>query len=305
MARIFENLWVKIAALILAILLWFHVATEKVYQHEIFLPLARINLTGELVISEPPPDSILVTVSATGKSLLRTDWKKRGVSLVVHQSRPGRFKVDITNENLSLVNADNVDLVSVTNPREIYLQCDHKIQKSLPVRSKFVIKPDEGFAVDNVDSIVPAMVEVAGPNRAVAPLSFVETEARIFEGVRNNFTRKIALVIPDVYGLEFEPDSVLTYITVVPVKRKAFSGIPVLLINSPPDWRFRLDPDSVDIIISGKAGVVDSLNREFISAIADYALIGTDGFAAVQVLIPGHVSLVSQTADSVKVLSLQ
>lgn len=305
MARIFENLWVKIAALILAVLLWFHVATEKVYQHEISLPLAWINLTRELVISEPPPDSIRVIVSATGKTLLRTDWKKRGVSLMVHQSRPGRFKVDVSSENLSLVNADKVELVSVINPREIYLQCDQKIQKSLPVKSRFVITPDEGYAVDNVDSIVPATVNVAGPNRTVAPISFVETEEKIFEGVRNNFTRKIALSVPDIYGLEFEPDSVLAFITVVPVKRKTFTGIAIQLINSPPGWQFGLDPDSIDIIVSGKSGVINSLNQEFISAIADYALIGTDGFAAVQVLLPGNISLISQTADSVKVLPVQ
>jgi len=67
----FDNLWVKLAAVVLAVLLWFHVATEKVYQHQYALPLTQVDIDENLVLTEPYPDSITVLVSASGKVLLR------------------------------------------------------------------------------------------------------------------------------------------------------------------------------------------------------------------------------------------
>jgi YbbR domain-containing protein len=302
MAHLFENLWVKIAALILAILLWFHVATEKVYQDDVYLPLTSVDITGDLLLIEPPPDSILITVAATGKKLLRTDWKKRGLKLLINRNHPGRFRVEFGANNLSLVNAEEVDIISILEPRDITLNCDRKIMKELPVRCRVVIQPDEGFAVTTADSLIPSIVLVTGPNRVMTDLDFVETEEKLLEGVRNNLERKIAVNAGDIYGLIFEPDTVVAIVEVEPVKRVSFSNLPVKIINSPPEITVKIEPDTVKIALSGRADAVDSVSAAFISVIADYARRDSLGIIPLQVIFPPFVTLAGQSVETVKVI---
>ena len=298
---LFDNLWVKLAALVLAVLLWFHVATDKVYQYQYTLPLTQIGIDENLVLTEAPPDSITVVVSATGKVLLRTDWKKRGLKLTADRTHVGRFKVDVSTVNLTLVKADKVTLVDVIGPREVYFTCDRKATRELPVKSRLTVVPDEGYSVYSSDSVIPGTVSVSGPNRQVGALEFIQTEAQVLEDARSSFSKKLGLVSGDVYGLTFKPDSVEVYITVGPVRRRVFPGIGINLINAPRLKQFKLTPALVDVQVAGQAEVVDSLTAGMISAIADYVLVDSGGYVPVQVVLPPSITLIDKSADSVKI----
>jgi len=301
----FDNLWVKLAAVVLAVLLWFHVATEKVYQHQYALPLTQVDIDENLVLTEPYPDSITVLVSASGKVLLRTDWKKRGLRLVADRSHSGRFKVDVSSTNLSLVNADKVSLIDVISPREIYFICDRKADKELPVKSRLVVVPDEGYAVYDSDSLVPNVVSVSGSNRQIAAMEFVETEELVLDNARNSFSKKLALSSNDVYGITFDPDSVTVYVTIGPVRRKVFPGVEVSLINAPLLKKFDITPSVVEVQVSGQAESIDSLTAGKISVIADYILTDSGGYIPVQVVLPPTISLIGKSVDSVKISEIR
>jgi YbbR domain-containing protein len=303
MPKLFENLWVKIAALLLAILLWFHVATEKVYQNEINLPLTLVDLAEDLVLVEPPPESVTVLVSAVGKRLLRTDWKKRGAKLVVTGSRAAKFKTEVSTSNLSLVKADKVDLIEVLAPREVVLKCEIRTEKVVPIRSRVVVLPDEGYAADDNDSIVPASAVVSGPRNPVSRLRFIETEEKIVEGVRNDFSMRVALSLPDTYGMTVDPDSVVSYVRVTPVKRRVFENINIGLINSPDGENYDILPSSLALRVAGKSGDIDSLSADLISVIADYILTDSNGFIPVQIAVPPSISVLYQSVDSVKLIT--
>jgi len=302
MPKLFENLWVKIAALLLAILLWFHVATDKIYQNTLSLPLVTIEIPEELVLTERPPDSITVIVSAKGKTLLRTDWKKNGLKLVANRSRPGKFIAEISPDVLSLVKAEKVDLIDVVTPREITLTCDRKTRKEVMVLSQLAALPDEGYAIDDKDSIAPATVEITGPMSLMTSISHIKTEKLVVEGIRNSFSKTIALVPPDAYGFSIAPDSVDVFVKVVPVKRKAFSDITIDLINAPSREILTLLPDKIEIKVSGKAEAIDTLTENQISAIADYVLIDSQFSIPVQVILPPSITLLQKSVDSVKVV---
>jgi YbbR domain-containing protein len=305
MTRLVENLWVKIAAILLAVLLWFHVVTDKTYENKIHLPLMQVDLPPELVLAEPPTDSILVTVSATGKMLLRTNWKKRGMRLIVNRSYPGKFRVDITPENLSLVKAETVHLIDVISPREIMLACDVKLEKTVPVKSRITVMPDEGYAVGDDDSTVPGTVTVVGPRTQMTAVRYIQTEEKVLEGVRNDFTIKLALDYPEVYGLIIEPDSVVAHISTVPIKRRVFPDIAISLINPPRGRRYEIAPGLIELEVAGKAEAIDSLTPSRISALADYILADSNGMAPVHVVVPPAISLLYKSIDSVRIIEKQ
>ncbi len=295
-----ENLWVKIAAVILAILLWFHVVTEKEYQYDYYLPLVAVDITGELVLTEKPPDSINVSVLATGKNLLRTDWKKRGLKLVANRSIPGKFKVDLTSSNMTLVKAEEVALIEVLEPREIILSCDRYAIKDVPVRSRIIIDTDKGYAVDILDSLIPRNVSVSGPKYKIDTLRFIETEETAFGGVRNNFSASIPLHYPDIYGIKINPDTIQTFVSVAPVKRKDFEDVVVRMLNGPSGIDYDFSPRKIDLTISGKAELVNNIEINQISVIADYILKNAEGQIPIQVVVPPAITILSKSVDSVK-----
>jgi YbbR domain-containing protein len=302
MAKLFENLWVKVAALMLAGLLWFHVATDKIFQNELALPVTQIDIPEDFVLSEPPPDSIVVLVSARGKTLLRSDWKKSGLKLAISKVHQGRFKAELSTANAMLVKSDKVDLIDIVGPREIFLVADRKQTKEVPIISRLSVFPEEGYAISHSDSIVPQAVDVVGPRTQVAAIDHIETEKLVLENVRNNFERKLGLVLPPVYGLTLTPDSVMVYIRVEPIKRKEFHHLAIQLINAPESTLYDISPATIDLRVAGEMNYIDSLQADMISVIADFILRSHGGTIPVQVILPPSISLLHQSVDSVRII---
>lgn len=303
MARVLENLWVKIAALGLAFLLWLHVATEKTYQMELALPLTQVELSGDLTLTESPPESVEVIVAAEGKSLLAGDWKNSGLRLIISQSRPGRFKSKLSTENISLVHGERVSLVEVLAPREFNFNCDYLDSLNVPVVNRFVTLPGEGFAVGKADSLVPTEVTVFGPRMAVREINFVETEIDSLDGVRNDFSVKVALENPAAYGVRVRPDTVSLYVNVIPVKTITLVNIPITMLNMPDGIDYVYYPRSVDLRLRGKPDLVDSLRAENISAEIDFNKATPAGYAMLQISLPNDVQILARTVDSVQIVS--
>jgi len=302
MPKLFENLWVKIAALILATLLWFHVATEKVYLNQITLELTQVDLPPDLVLMEPAPESVMVTVSATGKSLLRSDWKKSGTRLVITSGRPGRFSYDINTENLLLVKSELVSLIEVIAPREFMFRCDRQMDKTVPVVSKMQLIPDQGFAVSGGDSLSPTVVTVTGPRTTLDQVEQIETQPLRLDGVRNDLIMRTALIYPDIYGLKITPDSVDLFISVVPAKTRVFSDVPIRLQHPPLNREVSIAPATVELRFSGAPNAIDNMDRNRIGATASFVHADSNGVAPITINFPKDVKLQHKSVSSVRII---
>ncbi|MCP4703578.1 MAG: YbbR-like domain-containing protein [candidate division Zixibacteria bacterium] len=304
MPKLFENLWAKLAAVLLAFLLWFHVATDKTYQYETSLRLAQIDLNDEIALNAPPPDEFKIIVSATGKRLLRSDWKNSGLRLMIDRSRAGRANISFDHNNLSLVKSDNIELINIISPRETVLEFDRKINKEVPIKSMVTIIPDKGFILNSNDSLDPAMVTITGPRRLLNTIDSIETNPEYVEGIRNNLSMRVPLAYPDVYGLEIFPDTVGYIVDVTPIKTKVFSDIIIHLTHGPTqsDSIVSIQPILLEIRVGGIPKYVDSLQSNILSASVDYRQFDSLGYAPIKITIPNSVSIISQSADSVKLI---
>jgi YbbR domain-containing protein len=300
--KIFENLWVKLASLVLATLLWFHVATNKVYQQEVTLPLVQVDLTGRLLLTEPPPESVTVIVSATGKKLLQTDWKKGGLKLVVNRSQPGRFRTELNPSNFSFARGDKVDLTEIINPREFEFDCDKKLEKKLPVRSRVVAVADDGFAVGAPDSIAPEVVTITGPAGLLKDLAYVDTRNEILKGARNDLTMKVPVEKPKIFGVQITPDSVTVTVKLIAIKSRMFSDIPIRVKNVPPGSIIEIFPSKIGVRAGGSQKSIDSLTGIRISALADFNQANDKGMAPVDIILPPGITLLSKSVDSVRII---
>ncbi len=305
MASPFSNLGVKLAAVLLATLLWFHVATDKVIQYKIRLPLNQIDLSEDLVLAEPPESEVDVMVSATGKRLLQTDWKKEGLKLTVSRNIAGRFKAELNLNTVSMVKSDGVDLAEILSPREITLNCDRLMEVEVPVKSNIKITTDDGFVLNRVNTIMPQKVTVSGPRRNVLAIDSIETRAESYPGIRNDLKLKVPLIYPDYYGIKIKPDTVNYFIGVAPIKSREFENVPVKVLNFPSDSLDMLKAPSVSLRIGGEAEYVDTIVEEDLIAVADYNHIDADGNIAIKITLPKQVKLLNQTPKTVNASALK
>jgi len=297
-----DNISTKVLALILGLLLWFHVATDKVYHHRVTLPVSEITLDKDLALSQAPPDSVSVSVSASGKQLIQQSWQKEGIRINATGLPAGRHQLNLTTGNSFLVGAtDLVTLESVVSPASIELRIDRQSNRSLPVTTDIETVPDEGFAVKQVSTPEPSEVLVYGPRSLLRSFNTVVTEHRELTGLRNDISLKLALRQPIGYGVRLEPDSVEINIQVVPVRTRVVEDVPIVVFNRPEGIALSLEPSEVDVTITGPPTVVDSLDPATIVASTDFLNLAADSTAQIKVDGPAQIRIKSQSTQSVEI----
>lgn len=305
MIKIFEHFWIKIIALVLGLLLWFHVATEKEYNYQVLLPVSEIALDEGLTLSQKPPDSLMIVVSATGKQLLRKKWRERGLKMMANQMKPGRHKLRLTTSNtfLSLPTSE-ISLDDIIFPTSIILVVDRLKEVKAKVTPDIITNSDEGYAVSIISNPDPPEVTLIGPQSIIKKYPIVFTQQKEITGLRNNITLTLPLVKPSGYGISLKPDSVSLTIEVVPVKTRIFEYLPIVIYNTPTNQKVISKPSGIRIELTGSPTEIDLLSKNALIASVDYRHIDSIGRTAIKIDCPSKFKVKNSSADSVT-LSIQ
>ena len=297
---LFNNASLKIAALILGLLLWFHVATEKDYDYEIKLPVKEVLLGEGLTLSRYPPDSVLAVVSASGKQLLRRAWRENGVRINATQFATGKHSLGLSIANTALISGSKqISLDEITAPSQVELYVDRVAEVTLPVEPDLILTPDDGYAVGQVSAPTPSEVSVSGARSLLSGLTAIATEPRELGNLRNNLTLTLALARPDGFGITVKPESATVAIEIVPVKTRQFHDLPVAVFNAPDGHVVKAYPDHVTLTVTGPPNLVDSLRGTAVVVSADFAAADSSGRAAIKVDSPPAIRVKSLSSDSV------
>ncbi|MDZ4723550.1 MAG: CdaR family protein [candidate division Zixibacteria bacterium] len=302
MVTFFENIWLKLLAVVLALLIWLHVATEKNYTYVVSLPVTEISLRDTLTLSAPAPDSVTLAVSASGKQLLRKQWKRDGIRINAAQYPAGEQVIELTPLNTSLVApSDDLSIEDIISPNYIKLDIDTQAQFSVPVNPEISSEPDDGFALGCLITVVPSHISVSGPRSKMNILTSVSTLPIDLRGLRDKVTLNTPLNKQSLLGFSTKFDTVNVTLEVVPVKTKTLSSIPIVVFNAPPDAEITTTPRSIDLVVSGPQDEIDSLSASAITVSADYRRADPAGRAELKFDYPKIFKLKSFSADSVQI----
>ncbi len=302
MKWLLNNFWLKVVAFAAGLLVWFHVATEKSYDFDITLPVTEIALKDQLALSKEPPDSLFVSVSATGKQLLRHEWRDRGVRINATQYQAGRYSLSLSKLNTFLVyTEDLISLDEVISPVTVPLEIDVESASSVKVVPDLDVSADEGFAIGQELVVVPPTVRLTGPRSKVGLITSLPTEPKKLGGLKNPVTMRLALIPPKGFGFHLAPDSVTVTVPVVPVKTRVYEDIPVVVFNAPPDVVVTTDPKVVRLEIIGPPDDIDLLNRNALTASVDYRRQNTENRAGIKVDCPPNFRLKRASDQSVHI----
>ncbi len=302
MIKLLENFWLKVLALIIGLLIWFHVATEKTYNYEVKLPVEEVDLKDSLTLAANPPESLLVTVSAKGKQLLRHQWRQDGLRINATRYIEGHHRITLNTSNTFMgAPSSNVTLDEVVFPTQVEFFIDEEGVVTVPITPDVVTVPDEGFAVNLPIKVEPENATLHGPKSLLGQFSTIFTKETELTGLRNDVKLTLPLLAPDNYGMWLDPDSADVTIEVVPVRTRVFEDLPVVVYNVPPGHQVTTDPPSVTVELTGPPDEIDQLDRSAITVSADFRQVNEFGDAPIKIDYPSNFRVRKSTTETVKI----
>lgn len=264
---IFKDWWLKILALIAAILLWLFARLELTYTRELKLKLDTSLLPPEYIVVDKNTDAVIAEIKAKGRYLIRLNRYEPKIVLPLATMGEGRERIRIGPENVDL-------------PEEIIVRSLDPYQIELTIRKRSkrkirVIVPAEGipapdFAISGID--YNESVSLYGETT----LNQLFTEPLNVDGVSESFDRMLAIQVPrgDSGELLVMPSSIKVKVTVEPETTVVLSGIPVGIRGKPVQGQAFLLKKEVKLALRGPVSLLRNLKKEDVKVTVSVSALG-------------------------------
>lgn len=216
-----DNLGLKLASFVLALLLYAHVVTEQPREEVLRVPVACSGLADSLAILGQPPSEIDVTFRGKWKDLIRLRLSNSLLPIDLGRVGPGSFRHEITAAEISERAlppelAKVVEVAEVAEPRVLALEVEPKAEKQILVLPRIVGEPATGWRVDGPPTVEPESVLVRGPRSAVLATDTLQTLPVDITEEREKIERQVS-VDPGTAPLVPEPRRILVTLRLVRV----------------------------------------------------------------------------------------
>ncbi len=252
-----EDWWLKLIALLAAVLLWLYARLEREYSREIKLGMDMSLLSPEYTIVEKSVDSVNVEIKGKGRYLLRLGASKPVVVLPLSGMTEGAERLRIGPENVKL--PEQIEVRSL-DPYQIELRIERRAQRKVTVIVPVVGRPKEKYAVAGID--YENSVMVYGSKDALSGINQLFTSLLDLEGVTESFKRELAISLPDSGGLTVIPSAVTVSVKVEPETTVVFKGIPVQIEGRPLQGQVYLLEETVDLSLKGPISLLRGFKRD-------------------------------------------
>ena len=161
------NYPLKIAAGVLAVLIWSYVALQNEYQTTVNVPVI-FNLTDEdLFVAETPHDKVVLDLKGKGSEILRLRlWGRIEVNYKLDADR-GWTRVTLNKHDVSLAPWAEVSIISI-EPAAFLVRVDRIVERTLLVKP--VIEPDINVRVE------PESIKAKGGMERFKEIREIKTE---------------------------------------------------------------------------------------------------------------------------------
>jgi YbbR domain-containing protein len=171
-ARATENLWIKVTALGLAILMWYVITQRE--PTSTFVPVRlHLELDSSLALRAPPMD-VTAIVQGTPAELSRLEGRTATITRSINANTPDTLIITLNRTDVVL--PANVDArVTDILPKTVRLEFVRPVTKRVPVRSQVLVIGGDTLNPPFIE-ILPERVEIVGPRQAITQIAFVRTD---------------------------------------------------------------------------------------------------------------------------------
>ena len=300
---IFQSFWFKLAAIVMALLLWFHVATDKEYEHSHTFPLEILDVPERLILAEQIPDHIDVKVRGRGKALLKLLLAdKKSIKIDAQKFKRGETDYSIEPEQVPIPEGLELRVTGILPSKNLKVWLDYSMEKKLKVQPEVKVAPAEGFEKVGELHYNPEEVTISGPRMWVRDLKVISTQEIVIEDADEPVSDQVDLVLPEGYNLALSSSKINFSQNIERTVERTISRLPVELTNVPKRREITIQPDSIDVIISGAESMVQKIGAEQIRVTVNCADVKRNEtvMLPVQVKLPPKVNLNRAQPDSVE-----
>ncbi|HTY08315.1 MAG TPA: CdaR family protein [Candidatus Edwardsbacteria bacterium] len=265
--KMLRNIDIRIAALAMAVLLWFHAVTEREFRAVLRCPVTVRNIPeGWVLLNGPVVASCNVT--ATGKQLIALRLMPPRITIDAANRQVKRLSVDLEPSQLKYpFGVTPAQVEFTTNPLSVAF--DRLQEKQVRVVADIRGEPAEGYLVGDSVSLTPPLVTVRGPQKALDQLDSLFTQPLPIDGSSRRWQAFSRLALPDNQGFAASPESVLVAVPLDKAGQRLFRNVPIKLVNRGSGYLVSFSPGTVDVVLAGPQPVLERTDASQISIMLD------------------------------------
>jgi len=190
---LFDNLSLKLASLVIALLMWYGVVRDPVAEISLQIPVEFVRPPKELdYVSDMIPQA---QIRLRGPARLLRDLPQENVRVVIdlQGAVPGEHTYDITTDEIKVPH--DVEIMQVT-PSRLRLVFDEHQTRQVAVKPRVVGVLPPGYRLESVTAN-PAMLTITGPARHVSAVENALTDAVDATGVAGEASFETVAYLPD------------------------------------------------------------------------------------------------------------
>jgi YbbR domain-containing protein len=189
---LFDNLGLKFTALLLALLVYLNVYTDRLTTMLVSFPLEYSELDDSLSLSGPVPAVVQAELKGTGKQLIFMRVKEPRLKLSLAGARRGRLDRALAPSDLPLPTDGSITVENLVGPRVVTLDIDRKAHRDVRVVPRVIGQASAGYHWSGVAVPDPPRVRVTGPEQALLALDSLVLAPVHLEGKRDTVSTLVA-----------------------------------------------------------------------------------------------------------------
>jgi YbbR domain-containing protein len=194
----FDNLGIKVVALLMAGVLWFFAVSEQEQTKTLAVPVELVGSeSGRIQVSGEIPDTVKVTVQGKGSDLIRLSAEDLVANIDLRNQPEGEVTVDLKPENIVGPTTIPLKYISVEGGEGIQLGITHLGSKQVNVHVRHIGSPAPGMSYFIGFNIAAnSRVTIIGPRASLTGVDYVETEPVDLTGHDSDFAVSVKLIPP-------------------------------------------------------------------------------------------------------------
>lgn len=290
-----NNIDLKVWSVVIAFLLWFHVATERTYDVTYSANLEFINPPKGWTIVGKPPEEISLRLRGRGKQLIfHRIFGEPAATVELPKTRSRRVSLDLKADDIILSRKGELEIVSVVSPTQFQVEMDILTKKDVHIDAAVEGEIRRGYVQVGKITVTPSMVELTGGRSRIAKIARLRTEPINLNGESRSVDRMVAVSLPQEAGYRAKPDSVQVTLLIERKVQKILERLPVAVANLSSRRTAHISPDHVEVALEGPETMIDSLNSSNVRVSLDLSGKGKGShLIPPMITMPDHFEVVS------------
>ena len=210
---IFDNLGLKVSAVLIAVFLWFFVTSQGQSEISLEVPLEFKDIPAELGIAGSTAKAVTLTMRGQERFMKSLNASDLRVFLDLGKAKPGEIVYPVNKEDVKLPFAMTVTNVT---PPSVRVKLEEITLKTIPVQPQLLGSPEKGAVLSIV--VEPRTAVIRGLKSELKKINMIRTEPLDISHISGTITEELDL---DTSGTNIKADilKVKVKITVAEKKR--------------------------------------------------------------------------------------